>query len=195
MRMVTERAGVNLGAIHYHFGSKRSLFGTVISRRLNLLIEERDRLFGIVKTEAMGGQPELERIVEAYLRPSFELAADGPAGAAWIKLVARYRLEPGPEWKSSIELQGHSLRRFRDALMTALPNLPPTELAYRLFFTLGATANTLMEAGTSGLLEIHESLGADEDDNEGVLVRLIDFVSAGLKSPYSGISETQRKEP
>jgi len=33
VRAIAERAGVSLGAAHYHFGSKQALFGAVVDRR------------------------------------------------------------------------------------------------------------------------------------------------------------------
>jgi len=194
MRMVVERAKVNLGAIHYHFGSKQALFDEVVNRRLEPLAKERELLLETHYLEKGKKPPELEQIVEAFLRPSFELAARGPAGASWVKLVARYRLDPGPEWSGALKLQARSLRLFQDALQTALPHLPPQELAYRVFFTLGATANTMVEAGTTGLSAIHEVLATGIDGREGLLSRLIDFVVAGLRSPLTQVSPKRRKE-
>ncbi|MFW5829861.1 MAG: TetR family transcriptional regulator, partial [Planctomycetota bacterium] len=43
VRMITERAGANLAAVHYHFGGKNGLIEAVITRRIGPVQAERLR--------------------------------------------------------------------------------------------------------------------------------------------------------
>src|SRR5690606_32011959 len=55
VRAITARAGANLGAINYHFGSKRALYDEVVRRCLEPLAER-------VLTLAQAGGTPLDRI-------------------------------------------------------------------------------------------------------------------------------------
>src|SRR5512134_3507154 len=63
MRHLTSRAGVNLAAVNYHFGSKHALIEAVFRRRLDPMnaarIAELDRL----EKSAAAGAPAPERII------------------------------------------------------------------------------------------------------------------------------------
>lgn len=44
LRLITSKAGVNLAAVNYHFGSKKALIQAVFSRFLALLRQSRARV-------------------------------------------------------------------------------------------------------------------------------------------------------
>ena len=69
VRTITAEAGVDLGSIRYHFGSKDVLFGEVLKRRLDPLCQERLDRLDAVRQAADGAAPELEAIIEAFLAP------------------------------------------------------------------------------------------------------------------------------
>ena len=66
MRAVTRHAGMNPAAVHYHFGSKQMLLRSLLERRIAPLNQERLLLLDHVTRE---GEPGLEGILDAYLRP------------------------------------------------------------------------------------------------------------------------------
>jgi len=65
MRMITGRAGVNLAAINYHFGSKEALIQDVFRRRLTWLNQERLRALERYEAEAKGAPLKPHQIVHA----------------------------------------------------------------------------------------------------------------------------------
>lgn len=70
VRSITRRAGANLGAITYHFGSKAGLFEAVLLRAVDGLLQELDRA-----ASAPGSALErLERVITAH----FQHVADHP---------------------------------------------------------------------------------------------------------------------
>ena len=66
IRAVTRHAGMNPAAVHYHFGSKEVLLRALLERRIAPLNEERLLLLDHVLRD---GEPDLERLLDAYLRP------------------------------------------------------------------------------------------------------------------------------
>jgi len=77
IRAVTRHAGMNPAAVHYHFGSKEVLLRALLERRIAPLNEERLLLLDHVLRD---GEPDLERLLDAYLRPVLR-HADAAAGA------------------------------------------------------------------------------------------------------------------
>jgi len=84
MRDVAEGAGVPLGLINYHFGSKQRLFEAVIARRADELnTRRRDAL------ETIEDPVSVEAVVAAFLRPYLELTLKGgPGWRSYGKLIA-----------------------------------------------------------------------------------------------------------
>lgn len=70
VRAITRAANANLGAVTYHFGSKRKLYGEVVASVLTPLAER-------VERAAAGDGDALER-VEAVMRVFFAFLAESP---------------------------------------------------------------------------------------------------------------------
>jgi AcrR family transcriptional regulator len=85
-RDITQAAGTNAAAIHYHFGSRSALIVALIERRAGELGPTRDRELDALEA---AGAADLRAVVDALVRPTAELARD-PAGrshAAFIVAV------------------------------------------------------------------------------------------------------------
>src|SRR5215218_1340767 len=80
LRSLTTAAGVNLAAVHYHFGSKEELFQAVLTRRLDPMNQERIDLLQKVEREAAGRPLSCEKVLFAMLIPALRLARDEKRG-------------------------------------------------------------------------------------------------------------------
>lgn len=89
VRAITQAAGANLGAVTYHFGSKRALYAAVLESRLGPL---RDR----IAEAALGPGDPVDRI-EAALRAFFEhLRAHPEIPQLMLQETASGRTPPAP---------------------------------------------------------------------------------------------------
>src|SRR5512147_2104431 len=73
MRMLTTRAGVNLAAINYHFGSKDALIEAVFHRRLDTMNAERIAQLDRLEQEAAGAPLTAEAIIRAFIGASLRM--------------------------------------------------------------------------------------------------------------------------
>jgi AcrR family transcriptional regulator len=72
MRALTAAAGVNLAAVHYHFGSKEALLDAVIERRAEPCNAARNRALDRHLAERAEAAPDVEQVLRAFLEPVVE---------------------------------------------------------------------------------------------------------------------------
>src|SRR2546425_2393184 len=71
MRLLTTKAGVNLAAVNYHFGSKHALIEAVFRRRLDPLNVA--RISGLGKLEAGQRASSPQAVIRAVITPGLRL--------------------------------------------------------------------------------------------------------------------------
>ena len=191
LRSLTTAAGVNLAAVHYHFGSKEELFQAVLTRRLDPMNQERIELLQRVEREAAGRPLSCEKILFAMLIPALRLARDEKRGGKdFLKLVGRAYADPAPFIRHFLSAQyAGMIGRYKEAFLKALPHLSRAELTWRLHFVMGALSYTL--AGTDALKLFAEATSTSDND-ELLLQRLAPFLVAGLKAP--ALADTRKLE-
>lgn len=182
LRRVTSAAGVNVAAIHYHFGSKEELLRAVVSRRFDPVNQE--RLKQLDRLEAARVPPSVEEILRAFLEPALDLLdALGEQGALLARLVGRIYSDASEPLKNVLTAQfGGVFVRFVGALIEALPQLPPAEVVLRFQYTAAVLHQSL-----SSELPVAEVSPVELPalDTENMLQRMVSFVAAGLRAPLS----------
>ncbi|MFD0899537.1 TetR/AcrR family transcriptional regulator [Actinomadura sediminis] len=172
VRAINAEAGLNPGAVHYHFGSREGLVAALLERELLPLWAE--RLEDIAERSAAGedgGAPfAVADLVAAIVEPFDELVRTGK-GRMLCHLLARSvlaasRLPAGSPWFGQAP--------FEVMLGRALPDLTVREISdrWRLAFTL--------------LLEIYGRAVAPAPAPAAPLPEtrtVIAFVTAGLTAP------------
>lgn len=183
MRMITGRAGVNLAAVNYHFGSKESLIQEIFEGRVTALnrrrLEALDRAIADARQAGRAVRPS--QILEAFFQPALELAADTRHGGhRFIRLLGRTHTETSPFVRRLLaELYGETLQRFLAALCGSLPGVPREEIVWRFYFMMGATFYAI--AGTDNLQVFDGRF--DQQDPAQLIPRLMSFLLAGLRAP------------
>lgn len=181
IRDITRAAGVNLGAINYHFMSKQQLVLAVFARRIDPVSGSEQALLDEVARQAGPNPPRLEAVLEAMVRPSVERSfAEGKRNVTFMRLLGRCMSEPNPElmlWLRA-RLQ-KTVMNFAALLQRALPELPHDELIWRMKFSLGALHNILLTAGQEDSLPPEMRKGMNP---ETMIRRLVKFMAAGMRA-------------
>jgi len=171
LRDITTAADVNLAAINYHFQSKDSLIDAIVARRIEPVNRKRFELL-----DAAGPNPTVEQILAAFTAPVMQVKVD-----AVVPLIGRILSNP----ELFVERVFHKhlapvSQRFVEALSKALPDLPPSEILWRLHFTVGVLTHTMLWGRifpkiTNGVCDI--------SDREALVDRAVQFVAAGFRAP------------
>ncbi|MGW8270532.1 MAG: TetR/AcrR family transcriptional regulator [Burkholderiales bacterium] len=183
MRMLTARAGVNLAAINYHFGSKDALIEAVLRRRLDPMNANRIAALDRLEAEAAGRALAPEAIIGAFVGTSLRMIEDARGGGRnFIRLLGRTYTDPDKQIRALIgQLYAPAMERYKAAFTRALPDLPAEELVWRMHFMFGTLSYTL--AATDTVQLIAGCKPEDRYDARLLEARLTAFLAAGLLAP------------
>jgi AcrR family transcriptional regulator len=182
LRDITAEANVNLAAVNYHFQSKDALIEAVIARRIEPVNRRRLEML-----DEAGPNPTLEQILRSFLQPVLELNTE-----AVVPLMGRILSEPHQFFERLYQKHLQQIaRRFHQELAKALPELPPAERQWRLYFAAGVMTHVLswaqvLPAMSGGLCDV--------TDREALVERALAFLAAGFRSPAPSRSERRRGE-
>jgi|SRR6185295_12398667 len=191
MRQLTAKAGVNLAAVNYHFGSKDALIEAVFRRRLDPMnagrIAELDRL-----EKAAGGPLSPETIIRAFVGASLRMIEDAKCGGRnFIRLLGRTYTDPHKQIRALIgQLYAPTMERFKNAFERSLPQMPRDELVWRIHFMFGTLAYTL--AATDTVQLIAGCKPEDRYDARLLEARLTAFLAAGLLAPLHNAADVKK---
>ena len=170
LRDITTEADVNLAAVNYHFQSKDSLIEATILRSAGPINDQR-----LAMLDAAGTNPTIEQIVNAFVGPVLEQNFEPMA-----PLMARVLASPEMMKRVFKQLILDMSQRFSDAIGIALPELSPAERIWRLHFTAGAMAHTIMRAPV--MRDVFGDV-LDIKDRKLLTARLVRFAAAGFRAP------------
>lgn len=181
LRAITSKAGVNLAAVNYHFGSKEALIQAVFERFLTPFCSELSRQLD--QLEDSEAPVTLERLLSIV-----SVIAMGSHGTDPHRAATFFRLSGLAYTQAQGHLRGYLsdhygalFKRFLRLLNTAAPELPPMELFWRVHFALGASVFTM--SGMDSLLSICKSDFGTELTAADVNERLLGFIVGGMRAP------------
>jgi len=180
MRAITEKAGVNLAAINYHFGSKNSLTIAVLDRYLKHLMPGLSSALAHLRSSKTA--PNISDVLESFVTPLMDLDKVGRGGTVcFLKLLGRGYIDVQGQLKLYIlETYCEDIEIIKESLRQSAPHLSEEELFWRIHFTLGTSVFTL--AASDALMEISKSDYQTDIDTKGILERLLPFLGAGFSA-------------
>jgi AcrR family transcriptional regulator len=178
LRQIIAEAGVNLAAIHYHFGSKQELLDALVMRKAGPVNEERLAMLERAEAEAGAQGPSLKQVLEAFFSPMVRVADQH---VQFTRLMGRIYAEGQllPVVHRNFQ---PVIARFVLALRRALPELPDAEFHWRIHFMIGAMAHTLC-----GKPEFTQATNSEAGFPERI-GHLIRFLIGGFRAPASQAS-------
>jgi len=195
LRALTRHAGVNLAAVHYHFGSRDGLLDALVERLAEPI--NRDRREALERLERAGeGWPDAPAILCAFFHPVVALLlADDHHGRhdRLARLLARIESEPpGEVARLSRRHFGEVARLYVDALVEALPTLDRDVVAERFrlanaVFTAAFTGQPAPGCSARVRPRHRDAVGQARD--------AIAFAIAGLCAPGSSSSPLLARSP
>jgi AcrR family transcriptional regulator len=177
VRDITDAAGQNGAAIHYHFGSRDGLIGSVIARRAGDLAARRRAALDTLRRAPE--PPTIRDVIRALVFAYVGLVdAEGPAAQRWIDLMHALWLDRSPALAFMAEYAGEE-RDWERLARDAAPDLPQHVFDARLAFAI--------EMIIVGLRTPSATPGASAvklpEDLHLRAELLVDFVVAGLEGP------------
>lgn len=178
MRDITGKAGVNLAAINYHFGSKQALLESVIKRRLLPLNQIRRQRLEEIKRDAdeKKEKPDVEAVLRAFLEPTLRFTEEGAGSRAFIAIIGRAMSDPDDSVRKIFHKHIKAIfDLFFEMMSAALPSLSKDALFWRVHFALGSMQFTMRICG-AGLKElVHHNT-----DTETLIEYLVEFILNGV---------------
>lgn len=179
LRQITKKAGVDLALANYHFGPKRDLFNAVLERRAVVINDVRLNALDACVREAKGN-PSVESIIDAYLRPLGEVQNSADEGLRhYLALIAYVNNshEYGNEFMT--HFFNPLVKRFIEALRQALPGADEQAIYWGYHYLSGALTLTFADTGR---LDILSNGKASSSDFETGYAHMIPFIAAGIRS-------------
>lgn len=176
IREITRVAEVNVAAVHYHFGTKEAVLRAVTDRVVGPMNARRFRLLERAQDAAAPRSPDIDAVIEAFVRPDVETLMDlqqrGPTVAHFL---GRVYSDQTPWIRRMAAGQFAEVgERFFPAIAVALPHLRPDEIAWRMAQVTALVVHTFATWPGAGM----DAAGA-----ERTVARLCAFITPALRAP------------
>jgi len=181
LRQITSMAEVNLASVNYHFGSKKELIQSVLQRYLAVLMPRLDGEFSRLLASQQPNQ--LPTVLAVFIEPLLELNKVQQNGTTmFLQLLGRgYTDVQGHLRWFFNHHHGRTLDKFVLLVQQSCPQLPASEIFWRLHFSLGTIVFTM--ASNVALKDIASADFNEVVEIDGVIKRLIPYLAAGIAAP------------
>ena len=188
---ITRQAGQrNRGAVHYHFGSREGMLVAVLEQRVDFLAEREKELLARARSLP---DDDLASVVEAFVRPSVELAEQGWQGRCYLVIAAQLvEDEPGslhPDVVAVLQRMGGY-----DAmalLEERTPPMPEDVCAERLSLVIGFLLRAVADRARAGERAVPSR---PHLDTEPFVANLVAMVTGMITAPVPLLPSRRTRE-
>lgn len=185
LRQITGKAQVNLAAVNYHFGSKKSLIQAVFARFLDPFCESLEQTLKQRQTDEKSPLT-LESLLQLLVEQALAIKPrSGQDLSIFMRLlVLAFTESQGHLRRFLNERYGNVWRHYMGLLQQTGPQISPVELFWRVHFMIGTVAFSM--SGLKALRAISESDFSTRVSTEQVMRLMLPFLAAGMQAPGAG---------
>jgi AcrR family transcriptional regulator len=127
LREITDRAGANVSAVSYHFGSLKTLCDSAIEHALERYLDAQ-----MSAVDSLDATSSIEDLAAAFMRPMMRALVTGGPDLAVMRTVARVGIDPPESWDRLTGKFQQSRRDVARRLSANLPGVDERELDFRI---------------------------------------------------------------
>lgn len=178
LRTITGAAGVNLAAVNYHFGSKKSLIQAVFVRFLDPLVDEIERQLNQLQTEKAA--LTVEDLLQVLTSSVYEIHGKGSNRAtAFMRLLGLAYTQSQAHLRNYLSGRyGNAFQHYLEHLKPALPGATAADLFWHTHFALGTAIFTM--SNFDALRAMSQNDTGERTSVDFIVSRLTAFMAAGL---------------
>nr|WP_244301501.1 TetR/AcrR family transcriptional regulator [Stappia sp. P2PMeth1] len=187
MREIAKAAGVNVGSLTYHFGSKANLLREIYDRHTAPMNRRRLELLGEAR-RVQNPDERLMAILRAYIVPAYSSSSDHDGGGAeFTRMRAVLSAEGNEDARAIIANAFDAMSRtFLEAIGECVPGASHEGLVWRSQFLLGGLYYALINPERVTRLSDGE---VDGSDHEAAINQLVGASYASFR----GLAEETRQ--
>lgn len=181
IREITKRAGVNIAAINYHFGSKEVLFKEMVRYRIEPINRLRIDMLEKAQKENDSKPLRIEKVVDFIVRPLLsELISERGSDFRFMRAMGKAMSEERTFMKElHQDILKEIVAKFSKAIAESLNNPGFKRISYGMHFLscciLGVMMqHTRLQFISGGKIDLH--------DTDNLSDHLVAFISAGLRA-------------
>ena len=175
IREITRVAGVNVAAVHYHFGSKEAVLRGVTDRVARPISVRRSQLLEAAVEAAGTETPGLEALLDAFVRADVEILLELHERGPWVARFLGRTYGDQTGWIQEMAREQYAQgEEFFPLLAAALPDLSADEIAWRMSRVVAVIVHLFATWPEEGL---------SADGAEVLVNRLVTFLAGGLRAP------------
>ena len=182
MRQIVENAGISLGTVNFHFGSKLGLVQEVFERLAREVCESRHAEYDALVKAAKGKPVELEALFRALIRPYVE--GDEERRLLLIYILQQLKIARRDFARDSVAKHFDRIAvRTVQLIHQARPQLTEGEVWWRYALGLGAALSIVSDCGPDNRLRRLSRRSADAQDRKRLVEETISFWVRGFGNP------------